>query len=106
MRTHTHTHCHTHTHTHTHTHYRYQRKQGKHGLKLYVAHTTLQYAHTPIILTQTQRKHEEYGLQAYVAHATFQYSGTPGKRHRFREAMLFEDPPSYYDHPKGFIYVK
>ncbi|GFH21963.1 glycosyltransferase, partial [Haematococcus lacustris] len=40
-----------------------------------------------------QHKYEEFGLQPYVAHATFQYSGTPGKRHRFREAMLFEDPP-------------
>jgi hypothetical protein len=53
-----------------------------------------------------QRKHEEFGLQPYVAHATFQYSGTPGKRHRFREAMLFEDPPSYYDHHAGFITFK
>jgi hypothetical protein len=34
------------------------------------------------------------------------YSGTPGKRNRFREFMLFDDPPEYYDHPKGFIYIK
>lgn len=54
----------------------------------------------------TQRKHEELGLSPYVAHATFQYSGTPGKRHRMREAMLFEDPPEYYKHPKGFIALK
>lgn len=47
-----------------------------------------------------QRKYEELGLQPYVAHATFQYSGTPGKRNRFREAMLFEDPPEYYNHEK------
>jgi len=53
-----------------------------------------------------QHKAEEYNLKAYVAHATFQYSGTPGKRHRFRESMFFEDPPSYYDHPKGFINLK
>lgn len=26
-----------------------------------------------------------------------------GKRHRMRESMFFADPPSYYDHPKGFI---
>jgi hypothetical protein len=32
---------------------------------------------------------EKLGLDAYVAHATFQYSGTPGKRHRFREALLW-----------------
>ncbi|MEW5307750.1 MAG: hypothetical protein WDW36_010126 [Sanguina aurantia] len=50
-----------------------------------------------------QHKAEELGLQPYVAHATFQYSGTPGKRHRFREALLWEDPPEYFDHHKGFI---
>ncbi len=53
-----------------------------------------------------QRKYEEFGLKPYVAHATFQYSGTPGKRHRFREFMLFEDPPAYYDYPEGFINLK
>ncbi len=53
-----------------------------------------------------QHKYQEFGLQPYVAHATFQYSGTPGKRHRFREAMLFEDPPDYYDHSKGFITMR
>ncbi|KAG1678605.1 hypothetical protein FOA52_012612 [Chlamydomonas sp. UWO 241] len=51
----------------------------------------------------TQHKFRELGLEPYVAHATFQYSGTPGKRHRFREAMLFHDPPKYYDSPKGFV---
>jgi len=50
-----------------------------------------------------QHKHLELGLQAYVAHATFQYSGTPGKRHRLREHMLFDDPPEYYDDPRGFV---
>ncbi len=54
----------------------------------------------------TQKKYSEYGLEPYVAHATFQYSGTPGKRHRFREAMLFADPPEYYDHPKGFVAIE
>ena len=29
------------------------------------------------------------GLQPYVVHATFQFSGTPGKRHRMREALLW-----------------
>ncbi len=36
-----------------------------------------------------QRMPAKLGLDAYVAHATFQYSGTPGKRHRFREALLW-----------------
>lgn len=42
-------------------------------------------------------------VQPYALHATFQFSGTPGKRHRMREFMLFEDPPEYYDHKNGFI---
>lgn len=50
-----------------------------------------------------QRLYEEYKLEPYVAHATFQYSGTPGKRHRFREMLLWDDPPEYFDDPKGFI---
>lgn len=33
----------------------------------------------------------------YVAHATFQFGGTPGKRNRFREALLWNDPPEYFD---------
>ncbi|KAG1675655.1 hypothetical protein FOA52_002364 [Chlamydomonas sp. UWO 241] len=50
-----------------------------------------------------QRKYQELGLEPYVAHATFQYSGTPGKRHRFREFMLFDDPPEYYNDPAGYV---
>ncbi|GIL83523.1 hypothetical protein Vretimale_10343 [Volvox reticuliferus] len=52
-----------------------------------------------------QHKYRELGLEPYVAHATFQYSGTPGKRHRFREEMLFDDPPEYYNHPRGFVAI-
>eukprot|EP00798_Chlamydomonas_sp_ICE-L_P029963 gene29963-18030_t len=48
-------------------------------------------------------QYKELGLEPYVAHATFQYSGTPGKRNRFREFMLWDDPPEYYDSPHGFI---
>lgn len=42
-------------------------------------------------------------LQPYALHATFQFAGTPGKKHRMREFMLFDDPPEYYDHSVGFI---
>ncbi|GAB4813810.1 hypothetical protein N2152v2_000856 [Parachlorella kessleri] len=43
------------------------------------------------------------GLKPYVVHGTFQFSGTPGKRNRMRERLLWNDPPEYFDHPKGFI---
>lgn len=51
-----------------------------------------------------QRMHERLKQKAYVVHATFQFSGTDGKRHRMREAMLWDvDPPEYYDPPGGFL---
>jgi hypothetical protein len=36
-----------------------------------------------------------------VVHATFQFSGSVGKRHRFREAQLWNDPVEYFDPPQG-----
>ncbi len=50
-----------------------------------------------------QRMGQRLGLQPYAVHGTFQFSGTPGKRHRMREFMLYDDPPEYYDHPVGFV---
>lgn len=32
----------------------------------------------------------------YMVHTTFQYGGAQGKRHRLREAMMWEDPEDYY----------
>jgi arabinosyltransferase len=49
------------------------------------------------------RLHEQLGLAPYVVHATFQFSGTPGKRFRFREARLWDDPPAYYDPPYALV---
>lgn len=48
---------------------------------------------------QEQAMYKELGLQPYAVHTTFQFAGTEGKRHRLREAMLFYDPPDYYDVP-------
>eukprot|EP00755_Sulcionema_specki_P025030 Sspe_Gene.82390::Locus_54000_Transcript_1_1_Confidence_1.000_Length_1379::g.82390::m.82390/K20784/XEG113; arabinosyltransferase len=50
-----------------------------------------------------QQMHKKYNVTAYAAHATFQYSGTDGKRHRFREALEFYDPPEYYNRPGGYL---
>jgi hypothetical protein len=50
-----------------------------------------------------QRMHEKLKLDPYVVHATFQYSGTEGKRHRMREALLWQDAPEYYDPPGGLL---
>ena len=33
----------------------------------------------------------------YMVHTTFQYGGAPGKKHRLREAMIWEDEPAYYE---------
>ena len=35
----------------------------------------------------------------YMVHTTFQYGGAQGKRHRLREAMMWEDDPEYYAAP-------
>jgi hypothetical protein len=43
------------------------------------------------------------GLDPYSVHTTFQYGGAPGKRHRLREAMLWDDAPAYYDPPGGVL---
>ncbi|MBA0718509.1 hypothetical protein Golax_006256 [Gossypium laxum] len=50
-----------------------------------------------------QALHQQFRLQPYALHTTFQYAGTEGKRHRLREAMVFFDPPEYYDAPGNFV---
>ncbi|KAI9083878.1 hypothetical protein K1719_034136 [Acacia pycnantha] len=53
-----------------------------------------------------QAMHRQLRLEPYAIHTTFQYGGTEGKRHRLREAMLFYDPPEYYNPPGGFLLFK
>ena len=36
---------------------------------------------------------QRLGWQPYSIHTTFQYGAADGKRHRLREAMVWEDPP-------------
>ncbi|KAJ4707597.1 arabinosyltransferase [Melia azedarach] len=53
-----------------------------------------------------QAIYKQLRLEPYAVHTTFQYGGTDGKRHRLREAMVFYDPPEYYDAPGGFLSFK
>ncbi|XP_045813735.1 arabinosyltransferase XEG113-like [Trifolium pratense] len=53
-----------------------------------------------------QGMYQQLRLEPYAVHTTFQYAGTEGKRHRLREAMLFHDPPEYYNPPGGFLSFK
>ncbi|KAF2308765.1 hypothetical protein GH714_017357 [Hevea brasiliensis] len=53
-----------------------------------------------------QAMYQQLRLEPYAVHTTFQYAGTEGKRHRLREAMVFYDPPDYYDSPGGFLSFK
>ncbi|XP_010540709.1 PREDICTED: arabinosyltransferase XEG113-like [Tarenaya hassleriana] len=53
-----------------------------------------------------QGTYKQLRLEPYAVHTTFQYAGTEGKRHRLREAMVFYDPPQYYDAPGGFLAFK
>ncbi|KAF5460233.1 hypothetical protein F2P56_020116 [Juglans regia] len=50
-----------------------------------------------------QAMYQQLRLEPYAVHTTFQYAGTEGKRHRLREAMVFYDPPEYYNSPGGFL---
>uniref|UniRef100_A0A7S0IPU1 Nucleotide-diphospho-sugar transferase domain-containing protein n=1 Tax=Calcidiscus leptoporus TaxID=127549 RepID=A0A7S0IPU1_9EUKA len=43
------------------------------------------------------------GVRPYSIHTTFQYGAAAGKRHRLREAMVWEDPPEYYNPPSGLL---
>lgn len=47
--------------------------------------------------------YQQLRLEPYAVHTTFQYAGTEGKRHRLREAMVFYDPPEYYDAPGNYM---
>ena len=49
--------------------------------------------------------YQQLRLEPYAVHTTFQYAGTEGKRHRLREAMVFYDPPEYYDSPGIYCIV-
>ena len=55
--------------------------------------------HTYFIQRMPQRR----GVLPYSVHTTFQYSGAVGKTHRLREAMLWEDEPSYFTPPKNLL---
>lgn len=54
---------------------------------------------TAICILWLQAMYQQLRLEPYAVHTTFQYGGTEGKRHRLREAMLFIDPPDYYNPP-------
>lgn len=43
------------------------------------------------------------GVLPYAVHTTYVYGGTPGKRHRLREAMAWEDGPEYYAPASGVL---
>ncbi|GMH44356.1 hypothetical protein BSKO_12290 [Bryopsis sp. KO-2023] len=59
------------------------------------------FAHTFTFFSQ--HLHEKLGLEPYVVHTTHQFAGLTGKRHRLRDALLWNDPPEYFDSPDGFI---
>ena len=44
-----------------------------------------------------QRMPQAMGFEPYSVHTTFQYSGAVGKTHRLREALMWDDEPSYLD---------
>lgn len=57
------------------------------------------------LMLYCQAMYKQLRLEPYAVHTTFQYAGTEGKRHRLREAMVFYDPPEYYDTPGNTVPV-
>lgn len=55
--------------------------------------------HNYFVAQMPQRR----GVTPYSVHTTFQYGGAEGKRHRLREAAMWEDELSYYDPPGGML---
>ena len=55
--------------------------------------------HNYFVAQMPQRR----GVVPYSVHTTFQYGGAEGKRHRLREATMWDDEPSYYDPPGGML---
>jgi hypothetical protein len=43
-----------------------------------------------------QRLQDYLQIKPFAVHATFQFSGTPGKRHRFREDLLWDEKFEYF----------
>lgn len=51
-----------------------------------------------------QRMPQKLGVSPIAAHTTFQFSGIPGKRHRMREAMLFDaDDLEHFQPVNGLV---
>ena len=52
----------------------------------------------------TQQLPQKLNHTPYMVHQTFQYGAVPGKRHRFREAMMWlADDDAWYDPPGGLL---
>ena len=58
--------------------------------------------HDALLLVDSQFA-RRMGWQPYSIHTTYQYSAAAGKRHRLREATVWEDPKEYYDPPGGML---
>jgi hypothetical protein len=43
-----------------------------------------------------QRLQDYLQIKPFAVHATFQFSGTPGKKHRFREDLLWDEKFEYF----------
>ena len=50
-----------------------------------------------------QKMHLRLSLQSYTIHTTYLHNRTKGERHRLREAMIFNNPPTYYTSLTGVL---
>eukprot|EP00322_Chrysochromulina_rotalis_P023276 CAMPEP_0115844046 /NCGR_PEP_ID=MMETSP0287-20121206/8629_1 /TAXON_ID=412157 /ORGANISM="Chrysochromulina rotalis, Strain UIO044" /LENGTH=653 /DNA_ID=CAMNT_0003297765 /DNA_START=130 /DNA_END=2091 /DNA_ORIENTATION=+ len=89
----------------------FERKDGTHVMAGVLPVSLFASGHTHFVSRMSHLMHEH----PYMVHTTFQYGGAQGKRHRLREAMMWEDEPDYFaqnylvyepDLPYNLVYPK
>eukprot|EP00962_Isochrysis_galbana_P037298 scaffold12998_cov113-Isochrysis_galbana.AAC.2 len=70
----------------------YRTKSGSHLMVGVLPVSLFASGHTHFVSRMAHLMH----TTPYMVHTTFQYGGAQGKRHRLREAMMWEDEPGYY----------
>ena len=78
----------------------YKRKDDTHVMAGVLPVSLFASGHTFFVSRMAHLMHQH----PFMVHTTFQYGGAQGKRHRLREAMMWEDEPDYYDgHEGGYL---
>ena len=78
----------------------YKRSDGTHVMAGVLPVSLFASGHTFFVSRMAHLMHEH----PFMVHTTFQYGGAQGKRHRLREAMMWEDDPAYYSQADFLVF--